>query len=413
MRKALSVLLILMLIFGMTVSAFAAISNVTVDQSVKTISKGETASYVITITNDNGGNARETMLSLEGNAVIKEVSTFTPQIIDLSRNSSAQVTLTIDTETLTEVEYSFQVKAEAPEIQGRGNAGQSASSFISEEIILKVHAATDPDPDPEPDPEPEIPTTVHYVAIGDSLVTGSTGISGTMTSYVHGFFTHLQSVYGTDDVTRSILGSDGDTTGILLDKLMNDPAYISEVEKADIITLSIGGNNIMPAARDSSFWEIDEALAQSGPENFEEEYTQIMEQIYALNSDVTVIATTLYNPYNKSNQPRGYSGDTELHITAEKYINEVINTVIREYQNYTYHVVDTHGFFIENYGTSGKMGDVTFFYPRYVWYTWWYVQLTRDPHLNQRGQDEMLKLHIDVFNSEMSTMTNLSFQIAA
>jgi hypothetical protein len=179
---------------------------------------------------------------------------------------------------------------------------------------------------------PPGPTTFHYVALGSSLVLGTTGISGTVNSYVHGIFAHLETVHGAGNVTMTILAVDGDDSTDLLSHLTKQ-TYIDEVKKADLITISIGGNNVMPAARDSSFWSIDEAMAEEGTARFLAEYPQILQRIRDLNS------------------------------------------------------------------------DVTFFYPRYSVFTWWFVQYTRDPHLNQRGQDLMRDIHINVINTSQSYLT--------
>jgi DNA-directed RNA polymerase specialized sigma24 family protein len=51
------------------------------------------------------------------------------------------------------------------------------------------------------------------------------------------------------------------------------------------------------------------------------------------------------------------------------------------------------------------MGDITFFYPRYSWWTWWYMKLTRDPHPNQTGQDIIRDLFIEAYESPLSYNT--------
>jgi len=51
------------------------------------------------------------------------------------------------------------------------------------------------------------------------------------------------------------------------------------------------------------------------------------------------------------------------------------------------------------------MGNITFFYPRYSWWTWWYMKLTRDPHPNQTGQDLIRQIHEDAFQNLISYST--------
>lgn len=408
MRKFLSVMLCFVLILGSANMAFAALSNISVASTELSVVKGETAEFSFSVTNDKSSNANGTVFSVEGNNDILSSSFFTPVRIDIAKNATVQVTLTVDTSELPEGEYIFTVKASAPEIAGKGNSGQKASTIVSSQIKLVVNPVQGEEPtseeptseeptSEEPTSEPPItaPTKIHYVALGDSLVTGTTGISGTMKTYVHGVFAYLQSQYGIENVTKAFFGVDGDSSADLLNKVMNNPTIIGEISKADLITVSIGGNNIMPAARSSSFWSIDTTLADQGVANFEVEYNAIMDKIHELNPNAKVIVTTLYNPYNSANQPKGYSGDTKLYATANIYIDDIINKVIRSYSGVNYSVVEMHNHFSSNFGELGKMGDVTFFYPKYSALTWWFVKYTRDPHLNQKGQDEMLRLHLD------------------
>jgi lysophospholipase L1-like esterase len=242
------------------------------------------------------------------------------------------------------------------------------------------------------------PTSLSYVALGDSLVTGTTGVSGTMTSYVHGFRSFLQNQYSVEVLLTS-LAADGDASGHLLAKL-GQSDFAATVAAADVITLAIGGNNVMPAARESGFWSIDHAMAEAGTQAFENEYALIIARIRELNPNADLIVMTLYNPYNSANQPTGYSGDTQLYQEAALYIDRINNEILTHAHSGSgnYAVADVHAEFL-TYGSRGKMGDITFFYPTYSWWTWWFVKNTRDPHPKQSGQNLMQSIHQDVFTS--------------
>ncbi len=245
--------------------------------------------------------------------------------------------------------------------------------------------------------------TVHYLALGDSIATGTTGISGTMYSYAYQFRDYLEISYGEGNVTFSNLAVDGDDALDLYNRLISDNIFIAEVTNADIITLSIGGNNIMDAARDDSFWSIDEGIAEVGTSSFELYYPQIISRIRELNGTAKIISSTLYNPYNSANHPTGYSADDELHDIGQIYIGR-INTAILEISESNYEIADVHTAFY-SYGLDGNMGNITFFYPRYSWWTWWYMKLTRDPHPNQTGQDLIRQIHEDAFQNLISYST--------
>lgn len=225
------------------------------------------------------------------------------------------------------------------------------------------------------------PTGIHYVALGDSIATGSTS-RGTTSSYVYGFYNHLKLKDST--ATMNNLSRDGDKSSDLLRKL-TDGTFAAEVTKASVITLTIGGNNIMDAARDSYFTSIDTVIAEAGTAAFEDEYDLIVQAIRGLNPTAEIIAVTLYNPYNAV-KVTGYTNDPALRLQAEAYISR-INEKITGVIDARYRVVDVHNYFKVNYADKGKMGDVTYFYPFYLW------SIIRDPHPNQTGQNVITNLH--------------------
>ncbi len=563
MRKTLVCLLVLMMIIGVTSTAFAAISSVNVDQISKTVTQGDPAIFIVSVSNDNTGNARETTFSIiEDNDAISHFS-FNPAKLDLSRNDTAQTNLTIETNSLLPGTYHFKVKAEAPDISGRRNAGQSASSATSAEITLTVDGASaEPDivyestadenfditiiygtteedainelsgsveitgtdgeegtatiewtfdhynatsagdyeatgvltlpdgwsgdPGPvtaivtvvyieyistvgenfnitvdygtsedvaidklkktvgitgsndqigtatiawtiadydantegdytatgiltlpdgwigNPDPvtatvtvkeAPVVPDTIHYVALGDSLATGSTS-RGTTTSYVHGFRSFLEAEYGVE-VTLENLAADGDDSTDLL-AWLDDETFAYKVSQAHIITLSIGGNNIMHAGR-NSFSDIDEDAAEEGTGRFEEEYALIIARIRDLNPDAQIISMTLYNPYN-TKPITGYEDDPRLHNITKEYVDRINDQIwdIADSDDVNYFVADVYSSFLQ-YANDGKMGEITYFYP----HRW--VKFTRDPHPNQTGQNLMRAIHEETFRALISS----------
>jgi hypothetical protein len=189
--------------------------------------------------------------------------------------------------------------------------------------------------------EPVVNPTIHYLALGDSIATGTTGISGTMYTYAYQFRDYLSGIYG-NNLTYNNLAVDGD-------------------------------------------------------------YPALIARIRQLNPDVEIISMTLYNPYNSASHPTGYPADEQLHDIGQYYIGR-INDSIRSISDVNYKIVDVHASFYA-YGEIGKMGDITFFYPRYSWWTWWYMKLTRDPHPNQTGQDIIRDLFIEAYESPLSYNT--------
>ncbi|PKM63747.1 MAG: hypothetical protein CVU96_06310 [Firmicutes bacterium HGW-Firmicutes-20] len=245
------------------------------------------------------------------------------------------------------------------------------------QIINHKESTIDPPPPPPPPAD-----NIYYVALGDSIGTGSTS-RGTTSSYVVGFYNYLVSANPNVTVTMKNLSTNGDDSSDLLGKLRADTNCTGDVAKATILTLNIGGNNVLPAG-ESSFSKINHAVAEEGTLRFESEYQQIIDEIRRCNATVEIITMTLFNPYNAISI-RYYEGDPVLHQEVEFYAAR-INAKIRGISDPNYRFAEVHDLWKAKYADVGKMGSVTYFYPSALF------KFTRDPHPNQTGQNELTEL---------------------
>jgi lysophospholipase L1-like esterase len=235
----------------------------------------------------------------------------------------------------------------------------------------------------EPPPPPPPPAdNIYYVALGDSIGTGATS-RGTTSSYVVGFYNFLVNTNPDVSVTLKNLSTNGDDSSDLLGKLRADTNCTGDVAKATILTLNIGGNNVLPAG-ENSYSKINHTVAEEGTFRFESEYPQIIDEIRRCNATVEIITMTLYNPYNAISI-RSYEGDPVLHQEVEVYAAR-INAKIRGISDPNYRFAEVHGLWKTKYADVGKMGSVTYFYPSALF------KFTRDPHPNQTGQNELTEL---------------------
>ncbi len=251
----------------------------------------------------------------------------------------------------------------------------------TEDIFTSTSTYSEPPPPPPP-------TTYDYLALGDSIATGTVGIGSPTYSYVYQFNDYLSSVQ--ENTTFTNLAHDGDTSGDLLNKLNNDSTFIDAVEEAEIITISIGGNNLLDAGNSPYFTSINTTIALANTIKFESEYPAIITRIASLNSEVDIMVMTLYNPYNVSDGSGSlYDDDAYLHTTTDIYLSR-INDAIEVSGAYEYvDVVDVYGTF-DSYAESNDMDDITLFYDGWFW---------RDPHPNQTGQNIIYSLHESVYGS--------------
>ena len=136
-----------------------------------------------------------------------------------------------------------------------------------------------------------------YVVLGDSIAFGM------------GLINPRKAVYGkvvadTDGFDYENYAIPGHTTTDLLKRMQNKKVH-NAIEKADIISISIGGNNFilenLPMILYDGIVKNDYARVEALIENFTVDLNEIVSEIKALNPDVVILLQTLYNPQ------KGYS----------------------------------------------------------------------------------------------------------
>ncbi len=158
-----------------------------------------------------------------------------------------------------------------------------------------------------------------YVVLGDSIAYGSGMINSVDACY-------SKIVAETNGYTYANHSIPGITSGVLLTMLTDGEKIRASVADADIISISIGGNNfltdnIIGLAFDcltkkdmSKFDEIAEA--------YYEELSAIMDRINELNPDAVVLLQTIYNPQDGAAGEVYLEGGTRLNAMMRKYEEE-------------------------------------------------------------------------------------------
>ncbi len=271
-----------------------------------------------------------------------------------------------------------------------------------------------------------------YVALGDSIPAGvsyeynQTG--GIIESYTDKMYISLGNQYAKvvyHDKTISgmniylLPSQNPDNEITLYDQVMYDEVTQNYIDSADLITLCIGANDIMDAARRKiadlllfeftyiDFYDIDLKTADDGRATFEKYWPLIIDKIKSINPDVKLMVMTVYNPYNFNDNTSytiGEGQDTNLsiHDQVDLYLSGTsessrgINTIIKEYEfdNYNsqnYKVVDVHSYFESDY--KDAKGAVTGFYglSPILWVP------IKDPHPDNTGQNEIYNLHFKAY----------------
>ncbi|MCU9613632.1 SGNH/GDSL hydrolase family protein [Caldibacillus lycopersici] len=141
-----------------------------------------------------------------------------------------------------------------------------------------------------------IPKTLKIAALGDSLTEG-VGDSTHEGGYLKYLKDELMGLKGVKEVVVENHGVKGNRTDQLLAR-MEKPDVKQDTEAADIVLLTIGGNDIMKVVRDN--------FANLHIDKFNEEQKQYEENLHAIiskvkedNPDAVILLIGLYNPFSQ------------------------------------------------------------------------------------------------------------------
>ena len=141
--------------------------------------------------------------------------------------------------------------------------------------------------------------TTRYVVIGDSIAYGL-GLSNA------GEADYGKIVADTNGYSYENYAIPGHTTGNLIDRMKNDTVK-KAIQNADIISVSIGGNNFLLGNLGALLYEgivkDDYSRFDDIAESFYEDLCTIVTTIQSLNPDAVILLQTVYNPQT------GYIGE--------------------------------------------------------------------------------------------------------
>lgn len=204
---------------------------------------------------------------------------------------------------------------------------------------------TAPDEDVMTSPEVKI---LRYVALGDSICYGY-GLSSPETerysAIIDGYIDLLQ-FYECDSYNY---GVNGQTSSELLDML--DSGNVPELEGADVVSVSIGANNVLGpaissltqysinmfiedeaqrAAANAALYEQLTAETDAGIEQFAHDLPLIIDAINKYAPDAQIIFQTIYNPYNNVSLSFDFSTATlDMNETADALVTR-LNKIIKD-----------------------------------------------------------------------------------
>jgi lysophospholipase L1-like esterase len=139
------------------------------------------------------------------------------------------------------------------------------------------------------------PKDVRLLAIGDSLTEGVGDRQG-QGGYVGRLQQQLEQHKGVRTVSVINLGKRGLQLN-QLDAVVDQ--YATQVERADLILITIGGNDMMKIVR-SHFFDLSYELFAKEQKRFAARLDHLLTSIRAANPDAAIVLVGLYNPFSNS-----------------------------------------------------------------------------------------------------------------
>ena len=180
---------------------------------------------------------------------------------------------------------------------------------------------------------PPVPEAQYYVALGDSISAGTNNqnLLGNSYRYTNTFSSSLSSLFSGTSYSYKNDSVPGDDTDDLLLKLQTNSTTRSDVSKATIITISIGGNNLLSTASAKGYSEIDEVAATAGVDNFISDLPAIVAQINSLHAadhlpQIYIMDMyNLFHPYERGWVIHSDNTRTEVFMNQFIYANYLSN----------------------------------------------------------------------------------------
>lgn len=163
-----------------------------------------------------------------------------------------------------------------------------------------------------------------YLVLGDSIAYGS-GISNSREAC---YGKIVADTNGYDYVNHSIPGH---TTTNLINRL-NEETVIADLKKADIISISIGGNDFLMSnligLMFDSIVKGDHSEFDRIAEGFYTNFCKIIDIINSHNADAVILMQTLYNPQSGYLRAPYQQGAYRINAAIERYNSENPNEIV-------------------------------------------------------------------------------------
>ena len=184
---------------------------------------------------------------------------------------------------------------------------------------------------------------IDYLALGDSLTSG-VGDEEKKSGYTERLAEKIENWNNIQHVVLDNRGKRGRRSDQLLE-LLQKGHYDKEIKESELITITIGGNDMMKVVKKDIF-DIKRESFDKELVNFQQRYDQILNEIRSRNAHVPIILIGLYNPLSIINEEIKEmeliieEWNHSIELTANMYDNACfvgVDDLFKENANLVYH----------------------------------------------------------------------------
>ncbi|RSD25575.1 GDSL-type esterase/lipase family protein [Mesobacillus subterraneus] len=139
--------------------------------------------------------------------------------------------------------------------------------------------------------------SIHHLALGDSI------IRGYRIADEENFISQFSAQLGNETGKQVVSNNEGiiGITSERLYHLVQEGMYDEAIKEADLITVNVGGNDVLKAVKQSDIYSALTSF-DSLQKSFSENLTGISARIHELNPSATIVLLELYNPMPADHQ---------------------------------------------------------------------------------------------------------------
>ncbi len=139
-------------------------------------------------------------------------------------------------------------------------------------------------------------TTISLVALGDSLTEG-VGDTTNSGGFVPIIARDIKDEYNLVQVNTTNYGKAGDRSDQILKRLNASKKSQNKLKKADVITLTVGGNDLMKVIRSELMNDITTETFAKPQINYQQNLRKLYKRIREINATAPIYQLGIYNPF--------------------------------------------------------------------------------------------------------------------